>query len=212
MNEASAPALRAEDDLGRRVAWQVYLLLKTKQIDPLDFAVMTGVGPWLISTLMSAGVRDGTVESPPLDLAVLARLAVGLDVDPWELVRPLPVPGAHPDIPELLAQRVLQLELLAGNLVLPGRVRFPNHSFELLQAIIDTGGIRHALPRIPGLQRSTASDALRRIEAILGAPLFDRSPGRRRLTLTPFGSLVWERLVYLSEAADASPARPSPKT
>lgn len=211
MNEASAPAVRAEEDLGRRVAWQVYLLLKTKQIDLLDFAAMTGVGPWLISTLMSAGVRDGTVPSPPLDLAVLARLATGLDVDPWELIRPLPVPSSHPNIPEPLAERVQQLELIAGNLILPSGVRFPNHSFELLQAIIDTGGIRHALPRIPGLQRSTASDALRRIESILGAPLFDRSPGRRRLTLTPFGSLVWERLVYLSEAGSLSRARPSTK-
>lgn len=73
------------------------------------------------------------------------------------------------------------------------------HTFRLVAAVADTGSVTAAAERA-GVTQSAVSQALRRAEALIGTPLFDRS--RRPLTPTHVGRMVASRADELARAAE----------
>lgn len=71
-------------------------------------------------------------------------------------------------------------------------------TFQLVAAVADTGSVSAAAERA-GVTPSAVSQALRRAEALVGAPLFDRR--RRPLTPTPIGRMVAGRADELARGA-----------
>ncbi|GBD50808.1 LysR family transcriptional regulator [Methylopila sp. Yamaguchi] len=75
---------------------------------------------------------------------------------------------------------------------------FDLKTLQLVAAIAETGSVTSAAERA-GVTQSAASQALRRAEALIGAPLFDR--GRRPLTPTAVGRMVASRAHDLARDA-----------
>lgn len=73
-------------------------------------------------------------------------------------------------------------------------------TLQLVAAIAETGSVTSAAERA-GVTQSAASQTLRRVEALIGAPLFDRS--RRPLAPTPVGRMVASRAHDLARDAAA---------
>ncbi|RTL92705.1 LysR family transcriptional regulator [Ancylobacter aquaticus] len=73
------------------------------------------------------------------------------------------------------------------------------HSLRLVAAVAETGSVTAAAERA-GVTQSAVSQALRRVEALIGAPLFDRR--RRPLTPTHVGRMVAGRADELAHEAD----------